>query len=234
MENITVLLIHKNPQKINLKYENFNVITAFDEISAIEKLRTYLPDIILINADFLIDDDFKLLHYVQKTHKTPVIVLGDKKFDEQAFLHGADDYMAYPISIRELSSRIRAIVRRYIKQTTPIIKIDDKLIFNINTGEVVVSGQKKRLRPIEYRLLRHLVENAGWTIPSDVLLSKVWGEEYRDNLNYLHLYINYLRRDINDDPRDPRYILTVRGIGYRFIKKPEKILNEEMCGSCVS
>jgi len=73
------------------------------------------------------------------------------------------------------------------------------------------------LRPTEFRLLRHLVENAGWTVPHGTLLSKVWGYEYKDELSYLRLYINYLRKKIEPDPANPRYIFTERGMGYRFV-----------------
>ena len=83
--------------------------------------------------------------------------------------------------------------------------------------EVIVNGERIKLRPTEYRLLRHLIENAGWTVPHDQLLAKVWGYEYRDEAHYVRLYVNYLREKIEEDPSNPHYILTERGVGYRFV-----------------
>jgi len=83
--------------------------------------------------------------------------------------------------------------------------------------EVIVEGERIQLRPTEYRLLYHLVNNAGWVVPHETLLQKVWGYEYRDETHYLRLYITYLRQKIEQDSAHPQYILTERGIGYRFV-----------------
>jgi len=82
---------------------------------------------------------------------------------------------------------------------------------------VTLNGQPVRLRPTEFRLLYHLVQNAGWVVPHDQLLAKVWGYEYREETHYLRLYINYLRQKLEEDPAHPQYILTERGIGYKFV-----------------
>ncbi|HEY75181.1 MAG TPA: winged helix-turn-helix transcriptional regulator, partial [Thermoflexia bacterium] len=86
-----------------------------------------------------------------------------------------------------------------------------------NRREVIVGGKRVKLRPTEFRLLYHLIENAGWVVPHEVLLAKVWGHEYREEVHYLRLYITYLRQKIEPDPSHPRYILTERGVGYRFV-----------------
>jgi two-component system KDP operon response regulator KdpE len=88
---------------------------------------------------------------------------------------------------------------------------------DFNTAEVIVDGERIKLRPTEFRLLRHLIENAGWTVPHSTLLSKVWGYEYKDAISYLRLYINYLRKKIEPDLNNPSYIFTERGMGYRFV-----------------
>jgi len=115
---------------------------------------------------------------------------------------------------------VRAVLRRV---ETPIsapekaiLKIDDRLSIDFNRREVIVAGERIKLRPTEYRLLYHLVENAGWTVPHEQLLAKVWGYEYRDEAHYVRLYVNYLREKIEEDPSNPTRIVTVRGIGYRF------------------
>ena len=87
----------------------------------------------------------------------------------------------------------------------------------IASGEIWLEGKLVKLRPTEYRLLFHLVQNAGWVVSHDQLLQKVWGYEYRDEPHYVRLYINYLRQKLEKDPADPKYILTERGVGYRFV-----------------
>ena len=134
---------------------------------------------------------------------------------------GADDYVTKPFGPRELSSRIKAVLRRAeMPSTSPdeaVLKIDDRLSVDFNQREVIVEGGHIKLRPTEYRLLYHLIENAGWTVPHDQLLAKVWGYEYRDEAHYVRLYVNYLREKIEENPSNPHYILTERGVGYRFI-----------------
>ena len=95
--------------------------------------------------------------------------------------------------------------------------IDEDLSIDFPRREVIARGERIKLRPTEYRLLLHLVENAGWILQHETLLSKVWGPEYRDDNQLLRLYITYLRQKIEPDPANPRYILTERGVGYRFM-----------------
>jgi two-component system KDP operon response regulator KdpE len=94
-----------------------------------------------------------------------------------------------------------------------------------------VDGELVKLRPTEYRLLYHLVQNAGWVVTHDQILAKVWGYEYRDEPHYVRLYINYLRQKLEEDPSNPSYILTERGVGYRFIDYERNRAEAEAGGS---
>jgi two-component system KDP operon response regulator KdpE len=96
------------------------------------------------------------------------------------------------------------------------VRVDDDLRIDFARHAAVAGGREVRLRPTEYRLLYHLVNNAGRVLSHATLLAKVWGFEYRDHSHYLRLYVNYLRRKIEPDPANPRYIFTERGAGYRF------------------
>jgi len=132
---------------------------------------------------------------------------------------GADDYIAKPFNPRELLSRIRALLRRSFMaapaRKTEIV-VDHDLKIDFSRREVIVRGEKVVLRPTEYRLLYHLVSNAGKLLTHETLLSKVWGRDYRDETHYLRLYITYLRQKIEPAPAHPKYILNERGVGYRF------------------
>jgi two-component system KDP operon response regulator KdpE len=98
-----------------------------------------------------------------------------------------------------------------------LIEVDGRLKIDFDRREIWVEEKLVKLRPTEYRLLYHLVQNAGWVVPHEQLLAKVWGYEYRDETHYLRLYVNYLRQKLELDPSNPEYIQTERGVGYRFV-----------------
>ncbi len=133
---------------------------------------------------------------------------------------GADDYITKPFSPREMVSRVKAVLRRTEGDSSSmqgIIEVDDRLKMDFDRREIWLDGKILKLRPTEYRLLHHLVQNAGWVVTHDQILTQVWGYEYRDEPHYVRLYINYLRKKLEKDTSDPKYILTERGVGYRFV-----------------
>jgi two-component system KDP operon response regulator KdpE len=168
-------------------------------------------------------DGFETLRMLREFSNVPVIMLTAKGEEDDRVYGlelGADDYVTKPFSAREVTSRVKAVLRRVSSVVEPgeaILKIDDRLQVDFNKREVIVDGEHVDLRPTEYRLLHHLIENAGWTLTHEQILSKVWGYEYRDESHYVRLYVNYLRDKIEEDPSNPRYIVTERGVGYRFV-----------------
>ena len=225
----TILVVDDEPRmvrfvKMNLDLEGYQTLEAHDGFQALEKVREYQPDLVLLDVEMPSLDGFETLKRLREVSDVPVIMLTVRSDEEDRIKGldlGADDYVTKPFSPRELSSRIRAVLRRF-EQTSSrpedqIIRIDERLQVDLQRRDVIVEGERMSLRPTEYRLLFHLIENAGWVVPHEVLLTKVWGHEYVNDNHLLRLYITYLRKKIEVDPSDPRYIFTERGLGYRFV-----------------
>lgn len=223
-----VLVVDDEPRmikfiRLNLEHDGFEVYEATSGPQALEKMRDQLPDLVLLDVMMPDLDGFETLRLVREISTVPVIMLtakGEEDDRVRGLELGADDYVTKPFSPRELVSRVRAVLRRTEmpgQATHEVIEVDDRLRLDFDRREVWVDGELVKLRPTEYRLLYHLVQNAGWVVPHDQLLAKVWGYEYRDETHYLRLYINYLRQKLERDPSEPVYILTERGVGYRFV-----------------
>lgn len=209
--------------RLNLEHDGFKVIEAFNGTKAINQVRSNLPDLVLLDIMMPDMDGFEVLRIIRETSNVPVIMLtakGEEDDRVRGLELGADDYVTKPFSPRELVSRVRAVLRR--TETTGVsthglIEVDERLKLDFERREIWVDGELVKLRPTEYRLLYHLVQNAGWVVTHDQILAKVWGYEYRDEPHYVRLYINYLRKKLEEDPANPKYILTERGVGYRFV-----------------
>jgi two-component system KDP operon response regulator KdpE len=233
-----ILVVDDEPRiirlvKMNLDLEGFRVIEASSGVEALRRVREDLPDLVLLDVMMPEMDGFETLRLLRETSDVPVIMLTVRAEEEDVVRGlelGADDYITKPFSVRELTSRIRAVLRRTGTPAGPesaILKIDDYLSIDYSRWEAIVGGKRVKLRPTEFRLLHHLIENAGWVVPHETLLSKVWGYEYRDEVHYVRLYVTYLRQKIEPDPANPRYILTERGVGYRFVDFRHKTAEEE-------
>lgn len=227
-ESHRILVVDDEPRMIrfirmNLELEGYSVFEAEDGVKALQQVRDVLPDVVILDVMMPELDGFETLRALREFSSVPVIMLtarGEEDDRVRGLELGADDYVTKPFSPRELVSRVKAVLRR-TESPAPAekgpLKIDDRLQIDFDRREVFVEGKLIKLRPTEFRLLYHLVSNAGWVVPHDQLLAKVWGYEYRDETHYLRLYINYLRQKLEADPAHPKYILTERGVGYRFV-----------------
>ncbi|MBK7219116.1 MAG: response regulator transcription factor [Candidatus Promineofilum sp.] len=209
--------------RMNMELEGYQVIEAENGLHALDQIRQFTPDLAVMDVMMPEMDGFETLKLLREISTVPVILLTVRDDEEditRGLALGADDYITKPFSPRVLTSRVAAVLRRAHWPAPPprtVLRIDDRLSVDFNRHQVIVNGERIDLRPTEYRLLNHLIQNAGWVVPHDTLLAKVWGYEYRDETHYLRLYINYLRKKIEEDPANPHYILTERGVGYRFI-----------------
>jgi len=209
--------------RLNLEYDGFEVVEAANGREALDKVRETLPDLVLLDVMMPDRDGFEVLRILREISDVPVIMLTAKGEEEdivRGLELGADDYITKPFSTRELVSRIKAVLRRTEAvrgSLHGVVEVDDRLKIDFDRREVWVDGKLVKLRPTEFRLLYHLVQNAGWVMTYEQLLTRVWGYEYRDEYHYVRLYINYLRQKLEKDPSNPQYILTERGVGYRFV-----------------
>jgi len=228
-----ILVVDDEPRmtrfiRMNLDLEGFSVHEAFDGKEALDRVREVLPDLVILDVMMPKMDGFQTLQMMREVSSVPVIMLTARASEDdrvRGLELGADDYITKPFSPRELVSRVKAVLRRTepssVRGKEPIA-VDERLQIDLDRREIFVEGKPVKLRPTEFRLLYHLVSNAGWVVPHDQLLAKVWGYEYQTETHYLRLYINYLRDKLEQDPHNPKYILTERGVGYRFIDYKKK------------
>jgi two-component system, OmpR family, KDP operon response regulator KdpE len=206
-----------------LQWPDWDVISAGDGETALKLFEDEKPDFVILDISMPEMDGFDVLRRIRESSYVPVLMLtvkGGEMDKVKALELGADDYVTKPFSSLELLARIKAVLRRaeatYHLTAEPPKNVGD-LVIHFSRREVEVRGQAVKLSPTEHNLLVHLVHNIGRTLPQKTLLARAWGGEYSDALDSLKAYIWRLREKIEEDPRNPRYILTERGLGYRFV-----------------
>ena len=184
------------------------------------------PDVTLLDVNMPYMSGFEVLQRIREVSDAPVLMLtakGDEMSKVKGLELGADDYLVKPFSHLELFARIKAVLRRS-ELPAPVSSapsfVSGDIAINFDSHEVTVKGESVKLTPTEYKLLYQLVRNAGRVLPFDMLLSKVWGDEYRGDTDYLKTYISRLRKKLGDNSENPRYLLTERSVGYRFVRVP--------------
>ncbi len=227
-EKRTILVVDDEPHIVeftamNLTVEGFDVATASNGKEALGLINgTDKIDLVVLDVMMPELDGFETLRLIRAHSSVPVIfvtVRGDETDRVTGLDLGADDYLTKPFSPRELVSRIRALFRRIEAAEPPRlheVTVDEWLTIDFDRSVVLAGGDEMHLRPTEYRLLYQLVNNAGQLLGHDTLLERVWGPEYRGEHQYVRTYVTYLRQKLERDPRSPEYILSERGLGYRF------------------
>jgi two-component system, OmpR family, alkaline phosphatase synthesis response regulator PhoP len=222
-----VLVVDDDPRllrlvRVNLERAGFSVSTAGHGQAALDELAAQPPDAMVLDITMPGVDGFTLTQQVREISNVPIIML--TAMSEQAqkvrgLEIGADDYMTKPFDPDELVARLRALLRRSQavapEEEQHLIEAGG-LKIDFLRRKVERDGEPVKLTPTEYKLLQVLAQQAGKVIPHADLLSKVWGPEYRDDTDYLWVYIRYLRQKLEKDPSSPKYIVSVPGFGYRF------------------
>ena len=230
-----VMIVDDEPRVVNLVREvllatGFDVIAAFSGDSAIELAAFEQPDLILL--DIILPgemDGYQVAKRLREFSDVPIIML-TAKVREADMLHGfevgADDYITKPFSSKELLARVQAVLKRSKVDKDRIVSSEivfGDLTIDLARRIVSINGREIYLTPTEYNLLYELATHPNQVLFHDYLLTKVWGFEYRDDVDYLRSYIHYLRKKLEVDSSKPKIIVSSPGVGYMFEVPDESI-----------
>ena len=211
----------------SLEAEGYEIISTQDGADAVQAIKSQHPALVILDINLPNLNGFEVCRQVREVSQIPIIVLSARGSDEDkvyAFKLGTADYVTKPFNLRELSARVRAVLRRSAPVTTEgskdVLRCAD-LEIDLSARRVLCRSKEVVATPIEFDLLRILVLNAGKVLTHQMLLSQVWGAEYGDEREYLRVHLSHLRRKIESDPAHPQYIQTVPRIGYRFAAQEE-------------
>lgn len=210
--------------KFNLTKEGFEVDTAYDGQSGLDKVSSFDPDLILLDVMLPVMDGFQVCKKVRESNTVPILMLTAKEEEVDKVLGlelGADDYITKPFGMRELVARIKANIRRTDQvssaQSEPSnVRNFGNLAIDLNRYEVRKNGTALELTLREFELLKYLAERENKVFSREQLLEEVWGYEYYGDIRTVDVTVRRLREKLEDDSSDPKYIMTKRGIGYYF------------------
>jgi two-component system KDP operon response regulator KdpE len=210
--------------KSQLERKDYKVVTASDGREGLQKAYQVRPDLVLLDLMMPGMDGWEVCQRLRELSNVPIIMLTARsmKGDVVRGLEaGADDYLTKPFSAAELYARIQAVLRRSNREngqgdSRSAFYTNGHLSIDFDRRIVTVRGERIDFTPTEFKLLSCLVRNEGRVLPHRYLLNEVWGPEYANDIDYVKLYIRYLRLKIEDDPSNPVYIQTEWGVGYRF------------------
>ena len=205
----------------SLTAHGFEVFAAYSGEEALEAVAHYRPDLMVLDLGLPGMSGLDVCREVRAQSNLPIIVLSVKDTERdkvQALDLGADDYVSKPFGMNEVLARIRVALRHsaQVESGTQPVFTAGPLSVDFAQRQVLLNGQEVKLTPTEYDLLKVFIKNRGKIMTRQMLLSQVWGTGYGAESHYLHVYVGQLRRKIEPDPANPRFILTISGVGYRF------------------
>jgi DNA-binding response OmpR family regulator len=223
-----ILVVDDDPPSVKmisflLREEGYEVVSADNGESALELLDREAPDLVVLDVMMPHLDGFEVCRRIRQKQDVPVIFLSAKgeTVDKVAGLElGADDYLAKPFEPSELLARVKAVTRRAAaaagEESQTLLTVADLTVDPLTNQASFADGSTVELTPIEFRLLHCLMRNAGRILSHDLLMSTVWGYNYEGYSNQIAVYIRRLRMKIEADPNQPKRLVTVRGLGYKF------------------
>src|SRR5436190_15601928 len=224
----TVLVVEDEPAlaetvQYSLEREGFRVSVAADGNRALERFRSDQPSIVLLDLMLPELAGLDVLRIMRGESTVPIVIVTakDAEADKVAGLElGADDYVTKPFSMRELVSRVRALLRRagMAAQPEPVeVLRGGSIELDVGRHEARVDGEPMSLPPKEFELLETLLRRKGRLLTRDFLIEEVWGADYYGDTRTLDVHVKRLRQKIEENPHEPSHLLTVRGLGYRFV-----------------
>ena len=204
-----------------LEQEGYEVVSAYNGVDGLRVLQQENPNLVVLDVMMPRMNGWETCKRIRQYSDVPIIMLtalGQEADLIRGLELGADDYVIKPFSLAVLIARVRAALRRSSQplDTNVTVQIDDRLSIDRAHRQVVINGRKTELSPTEFRILDCFLDNQGRILTHQSLLTQVWGWEYLDETDYLKVYIHHLRKKIEENPSKPRYIVTERGLGYRF------------------
>ncbi|SDE44048.1 response regulator [Sporomusa acidovorans] len=222
---IKILVVDDEPQirkflKVSLRVGGYDTDEVTNGQEAIQRAVICKPDIILLDLGLPDMDGKKVINQIREWSQVPIIVLtarDQEKEKVEALDAGADDYVTKPFGVEELMARIRVFIRRTTRVDDKPVVVCGELTVDLAQRHIFVSGKEVKLTPTEYEIIKVLAQNVGKVITHRQLFTAVWGNNYYDDNHYIRVYINQLRRKIEDNPIRPKYIVTESGVGYRLM-----------------
>jgi DNA-binding response OmpR family regulator len=205
-----------------LQANEYHTLEAADGREALRMIETESPDLVILDIAMPVMSGFQVLRQLRKNSDIPVIMLSartDTVDKVESLELGADDYITKPFEIAEMTARVEAVLRRRKTMSRVIDKVDfndGQLLINLAKRHVTLKGEEVELTPKEYELLRELVLNAGTVLEYQRILDAVWGKGYGNAKELVQVTLKRLRAKIEVDPGNPKYVLTISGVGYRF------------------
>lgn len=199
--------------------ENFLLKVSSTNREAFNNFDNFNPDLIILDLGLPDGDGKHFIEKIRQNSQIPIIVVSARNSEEEIVKSlniGADDYIIKPFFTRELIARINSALRRVTKnETVPLLKIDN-FEMNIEKLEFKISNTPVHLTPIEFNLLKFLMQNSGKVLTHNQILKNVWGINYQNDTKILRVFVNQLRKKIEKNTNFPEYLITVSGVGYRF------------------